>query len=136
MFKSRLLAWVAAKAGIVMQAEKRRQNDCCYRDDKDGLSVWRTSREVIHFGYQPDNHNDLTATRAHPQNGTIRSDASKRASEPYHRRRVRIRLTEPAAGRRPNRRKETMATTTESISTQKFVQLQPPRRYLFGPGPT
>ncbi|MGE5206932.1 MAG: pyridoxal-phosphate-dependent aminotransferase family protein [Chlamydiota bacterium] len=29
-----------------------------------------------------------------------------------------------------------MATTADQISAQKFSQLQPPRRYLFGPGPT
>ncbi|MGE5726548.1 MAG: pyridoxal-phosphate-dependent aminotransferase family protein [Acidobacteriota bacterium] len=29
-----------------------------------------------------------------------------------------------------------MATTTDSIRTQQFSPLQPPRRYLFGPGPT
>lgn len=29
-----------------------------------------------------------------------------------------------------------MATTADQISTQKFSSLQPPRRYLFGPGPT
>jgi alanine-glyoxylate transaminase / serine-glyoxylate transaminase / serine-pyruvate transaminase len=29
-----------------------------------------------------------------------------------------------------------MATTADQVSAQKFYQLQPPRRYLFGPGPT
>lgn len=29
-----------------------------------------------------------------------------------------------------------MATTTDRISSEKFSTLQPPRRYLFGPGPT
>ena len=29
-----------------------------------------------------------------------------------------------------------MATTTDDVRAQKFSQLQPPRRYLFGPGPT
>ena len=29
-----------------------------------------------------------------------------------------------------------MATTADGISAQQFSKLQPPRRYLFGPGPT
>src|SRR5438270_12313409 len=29
-----------------------------------------------------------------------------------------------------------MATTSDTISAQKFSQLNPPRRLLFGPGPT
>ena len=29
-----------------------------------------------------------------------------------------------------------MATTTETVHAEKFSQLQPPKRYLFGPGPT